>query len=70
MEIITAYRTSRGTFLDFQTAMQKKNRQKIYGSRVGDVEREEVVEVYLLYSNGKYFELKSTTVNSTPSDID
>lgn len=70
MEIITAFKTSQGTFLDFQTAMQKKNRPKIYGSRVGDVEREEVVEVYLLHSNGKYFELKSATVNSTPSDID
>lgn len=63
MNIITAYKTSRGIFLDVNEASKKQNRSKEYGSRPGDpIEYEDVKSIFVIQHEDKFFELNEVSV--------
>lgn len=56
MEIVKAYRTSKGTFYSKEEALKKKNRVRVPMDRF-EMEREPVLEVMLLKDGDFYFKL-------------
>ena len=63
MNILKAYKTSRGIFLDEAEASKKANRSKEYGSRPGEpVEYEKVKEIFVIQHEDKFFELNEVSV--------
>ncbi|MDA7915282.1 hypothetical protein N9B98_03335 [bacterium] len=62
MEIVKAYRTSKGTFFNKEEAEKRKNRET-YGHKNDPHEWERVVEVMLLKDDNFYFVLEQVCVN-------
>ena len=64
MRIVTAFKTSKGVFLDPIDAHKKCNRAKITEGSHNDYwqSREPVIEVFLLEDDGKYFTLNKVEV--------
>ena len=61
MQIVTVYKTSRGIFASQDEASMKKNCAKNTDPRE-PVQRETPIDVFAIFSNGKYFELKELQV--------
>ena len=63
MNIVQAYKTSKGLFLSQEEANKKINRVLIPVNRPGEAQEREIVQsVYLLSFDGKYAELNLVTV--------
>lgn len=61
MEIVKAYRTSKGTFFRHDEAMKRKNRET-YGFNGDESQWEPLREVMLLKSGNYYFDLNHVDV--------
>jgi hypothetical protein len=63
MNIKKVYTTSKGRFWSLVEASYKANRQKQYGSRLGDpIEYEPIVESFVLVEGDNVFELSKVEV--------
>jgi len=61
MEIVKAYRTSKGTFFSKEEAEKRKNRET-YGYKNNPNEWERVVEVMILKDGNYFFKLENVEV--------
>jgi len=63
VQIQQAFKTSKGIFLSKEVADKRENRQKETDGRTGEfVCFEEPIEVYVIYSHGKFFQLQEVDI--------